>query len=158
MILAPVKLANSSVAFLMRLHKKCFYFLKVLFSEYSIIKISLLEFSGLHYCLFVKVLVSFAYLVCDSLFSLSQLFASVKHFLFFLKSFFLNCFYQNFLRMFSLFVLSVLLSDVFYLITQTKSCQQLFSNFSKYFSKNFFTLKHTLFYTQSNTFWSSAIR
>ncbi|MEZ3494931.1 MAG: hypothetical protein K1W38_22245, partial [Lachnospiraceae bacterium] len=56
LILAPVKLANSSVAFLMRLHKKCFYFLKVLFSEYSIIKISLLEFSGLHYCLFVKVL------------------------------------------------------------------------------------------------------
>ena len=44
-----------------------------------------IEFSGLHYCLFIKVL--FACLICDSFYSLSKLFHFVKHFLFYFLSF-----------------------------------------------------------------------
>ena len=77
----------------MRLHKKCFYFLKVLFSEHSIpessiIKISLLEFSGLHYCLFVKVLVLFAWRNSDILSSFKVF---VKNFFYFSQAFFIAC-------------------------------------------------------------------
>ena len=58
-----------------------FYFLKVLFSEQSYRFISetfSIEFSGLHYCLFVKVLS--ACLICDSFNRLSCLSFFVKHF------------------------------------------------------------------------------
>ena len=60
---------------------RCLQFLKVLFSEQSYRFISetfSIEFSGLHYCLFVKVLS--ACLICDSFNRLSCLSFFVKHF------------------------------------------------------------------------------
>ena len=134
LILAPVKTGLSDVPLLLPWRTKFFRWKPKVYIVYYLLKVFVLwtillfhfwnffsiEFSGLHYCLFIKVL--FACLICDSFYSLSKLFHFVKHFfiLFFIFRSVPLC-------------KSSSLGDKSYHITMPTVCQQEIVSFFTYF-------------------------